>query len=430
MAEERRLSTLRRKRGNIQAAITNFTKILDSWRDNRNQRDPYYLQAAYESLQKTFSHFSDIQDEIEELDIAEVSKREAFQSNYDLTVARVRRYLKESEIEANNETRSLSTPTIRPTPSVTLPAITLPKFDGKPENWASFFDLFASLIDKNEDLAPVRKLQYLRLSLSENAAYSIQSLETTDANYEIALDILKKKYECTRRILHRHWIQLREYPSLQKDSPAEISKLIDTIQQHIRALETLGAPTTSWDIPLIDLILMKVSRNTAWQWELTLNDNKMLSYKNLISFLEKRASCVDFSSTNENVPRKSYAQRRDIQHPRKPDAHTQAFVTSNAAKETNTPHSSCVYCTEAHLIYYCEKFKSLPQEERQKAVANACLCFNCLKKGHGSSTCRSEISCRKCRGRHHTLLHRSPEIKKLEEQAKEIESPGTTNPTA
>ena len=57
-------------------------------------------------------------------------------------------------------------------------------------------------------------------------------------------------------------------------------------------------------------------------------------------------------------------------------------------------------------MYKCEKFASLTSKEKEKAVANRCLCFNCLKPGHGVKDCRSERKCETCSRRHNTLLHR------------------------
>ena len=79
--------------------------------------------------------------------------------------------------------------------NVKLPQIELPSFDGKPENWDSFWDHFGALIHNRTDLADVVKLNYLRGSLTGNALTLIEGLSTTDRNYKAAVELLSDTYE-------------------------------------------------------------------------------------------------------------------------------------------------------------------------------------------------------------------------------------------
>ncbi|CAK9799191.1 hypothetical protein ANTPLA_LOCUS1925 [Anthophora plagiata] len=116
----------------------------------------------------------------------------------------------------------------------------LPTFDRTIEHWSSFYDIFSSTIDRNDDLTPVQKLQYLRSTLTGKAAACIQSLSTTDANYTDALELLKEKFDCTRRIILKHCDALRNILNLTWDSPEALGNLVDSINQHLRALKNLG----------------------------------------------------------------------------------------------------------------------------------------------------------------------------------------------
>ncbi|XP_048511937.1 uncharacterized protein LOC125501082 [Athalia rosae] len=404
------IEPLRRRRGAIQASITNFTKILEKWVQNPDTRDPDYLHASFESMQQSFDKFNDIQNKIEDLDQTECSKRTEMVEKYNRAVAKSRKLLREhnnhpsSNLATPNQTSRATTPgSANPTISV---AIALPKFDGSTENWASFYDIFSSPIDQNDNLTPVRKLQYLRLSLTNRAASAIQCLETTDFNYAVALAILKKKFECERKILRRHWAILHDYPRLQKDTPSALNSLVDTVYQHTQALENLKALVSNWDIPLIHLILSQVSQNSAWQWELTLEDDKMPSYRSLLEFLEKRANCSDFVTHNGAVTNghKSMAQK-PVEFQNKRGRTPQNLPQAQAFATTNT--ASCPFCNEEHRIYACSRFRTLSIEEKQKAINKAKLCVNCLGKGHAVKGCQS-IPCRICEKRHHTFLHKPP----------------------
>ncbi|XP_012136798.1 uncharacterized protein LOC105662011 [Megachile rotundata] len=140
----------------------------------------------------------------------------------------------------------------------------LPTFDGKIEEWASYFDSFSSMIDQNTDLTLVQKLQYLRSTLTGRAAACIQCLSTTDANYVGAIELLKEKFDCKRRILLKHCDGILAVPKLTKDTPTALGELVDTVRQNLRSLKNLQVDTTSWDCILIAIILSKISADTAW----------------------------------------------------------------------------------------------------------------------------------------------------------------------
>ncbi|XP_046742490.1 uncharacterized protein LOC124409113 [Diprion similis] len=383
------LISLRKKRHIIQDSIMILVRILDEWQDNEEEQDSDFLQALLGTLEKAFQRFTHVQDTLEEIDETKCSKRIALQLSYNKAVARAQKYLHETNKQVGAIVRS-STPIKYNLSSVALPTIALPKFDGSIKGWTSFHDVFTALMDKTEDLTPVQKLKYLRLSLTDTAACSIQSLESTDHNYEIALSILRNKYESPRWTLHRHWVILREFPHLQNDTPLNLNRLVDTIQQHLQDLQNLGAPVEHWDIPLVDLILSKINPSTAWQWELTLTHDTTPSYKHLLVFLEKWANCVEFSTVKEE-PNQNQANRyqSEVSQQRKAErAQAQADAVSMTAPATASK-------------------PTLSVNECQKRVTNAAMCSNCLGYGHEKQECYSEVICRKCGKRHHTLLQPS-----------------------
>lgn len=53
-----------------------------------------------------------------------------------------------------------------------------------------------------------------------------------------------------------------------------------------------------------------------------------------------------------------------------------------------------------------------------KLPKNKKLCVNCLSSSHAKNNCKSKFSCKKCKKRHHTLLHLESKVG----QAKEVSS--------
>ena len=92
-------------------------------------------------------------------------------------------------IVENGATSSSVTP-IR----VKLPRLEVRKFSGKLEEWQEFWDSFESAIHSNDSLSKVDKFSYLRGLLLEPARSAIAGFALTSANYEAAVELLKKRF--------------------------------------------------------------------------------------------------------------------------------------------------------------------------------------------------------------------------------------------
>lgn len=64
----------------------------------------------------------------------------------------------------------------------------------------------------------------------------------------------------------------------------------------------------------------------------------------------------------------------------------------------------CFQCKSDHPIYTYEQFLQLTVKERLEKVKSLSLCQNCLLQMHQSHKCRVG-PCKKCRGKHNSLLH-------------------------
>ena len=65
----------------------------------------------------------------------------------------------------------------------------------------------------------------------------------------------------------------------------------------------------------------------------------------------------------------------------------------------------CVVCKGKHDLKSCPTFLNKSVQERKQVVREGKLCFNCLRKGHRITECRSKLTCHECGRKHNTLLH-------------------------
>jgi hypothetical protein len=268
--------------------------------------------------------------------------------------------------------------------SIELPEIHLSTFDGTIENWHSFYDSFLSTIDRSERLTPVQKFHYLRASLTGKAARSIQSLDTTELNYPIALDTLKDKFDCHRQVCMRHWDMIFDYPEITVETPEAIDDFLETVKINLQALEKLGEPVTS-NVVLLKLFTLKPPSATIRKWQRTLLDKKMPSYTHLLDFLKTRTNGDRIRSTK--IVKRRASDPHNRQRQTAPRTHT--FTTTHRALV-------CPTCQGSHEIWNCNVFKAKSVKNRIETAKRASLCTNCLSKSHSVAQC-SAGSCRICR---------------------------------
>ena len=85
-----------------------------------------------------------------------------------------------------------------------LPKLCLPKFKGNVKKWHAFWELFESLIHKNSEMSPIDKFNYLSTLLEDEASRAIQGLPLTNANYNVAIEILKDRFGKPQTIVTAH----------------------------------------------------------------------------------------------------------------------------------------------------------------------------------------------------------------------------------
>ena len=97
--------------------------------------------------------------------------------------------------------------------------------------------------------------------------------------------------------------------------------------------------------------------------------------------------------------------------------------TKQSNQKTN---QQCSYCSGGHFSHDCTKYKTV--NARKDRVMSLKLCFNCLKPGHSSKTCRNTRTCRTCELHHHSSLCIKAHSNSKSSEASNL-SPGNSNST-
>ena len=408
MSEEARdITKLKRVRGGHKGAFTRLTTKVDNFvrssiRDDDALCEAEALLASLKGKLLDIHRWdTEIQLEIEdeaELD-ADMEASTDFEITASTTIARltalVDNYKKQTQaaVLTGSTTRRSSSPTAVRS-SIRLPKLQLPSFSGSYTEWTSFRDLFNASVDSNAQLTDSEKLNYLRACVKGDAAKLISSISITDANYSLAMRLLTDRYDNRRSIVHAHLKVIWTQPCIKTESAIGLRKLLETTTEHLRALEELGQDISSWDPLLVFWLGDKMDAESRKQWELDNPGTEILSWEKLAKFLDTRSRALEISGT------KITPQTNQSQQPRERKAQVYTISTSCSQQ-----------CSEEHKLHACPQFKQMTIPERYNCVKMKKVCFNCLQSGHNANSCPSKFTCRECRQRHHTLLHRSTRSK-------------------
>ena len=120
-----------------------------------------------------------------------------------------------------------------------LPKLELKTFSGGYTQWTEFYDVFKCSVDRNDTLAKVQKLQYLKSCLKGEAANLIKACALNDENYDVAMNLLKSRYDNIKTIRDAHFDCIFQAQQLSTKSAAGIRRLISNINENVQALKNL-----------------------------------------------------------------------------------------------------------------------------------------------------------------------------------------------
>lgn len=407
------------------------------------------FRARISELSTLKKDFSKIQTKIEKLQIksetfdsdTELENRNRFKNLFfDVKSASCK--LNELDQKSKHSSEKHNTSHGYSSPKVNLPPLSLPEFRGEPTAWNPFFDLFDSLINKNENLSDIEKFRYLLLSLRGEPYDLIKSIPLTADNYVTALEYLQHRYENKRIIATKHLDKILDLePMSNKSHLCEkgIRNLLNVCHENLSALRVIKFPVLEWDFIILNIILRKLSTYIRKRFEQSLHSPAEIpQLSDLFDFLEKelttsevmsnsvpsverftvggagaasaatRAAPTRSPDASRAHPSRAFKSYQSVPFNNKQDSFPTLCASTmpkhNFTNNGNKP-VSCSYCHNSHSIQKCDNFSKLSITERSDFVKNNNICFNCLIKGHNVLQCRSRFNCKHCNARHHSSLH-------------------------
>ncbi|XP_055590009.1 uncharacterized protein LOC129742174 [Uranotaenia lowii] len=357
-------------------------QIIDSI--NTFQNDVVMLETRRDMLKQCYRTFDALQSSLEQSVPDEMASRDSIELKYIAGLAALEKIITMQKATAPSSVQR---------DSVRLPTIDLPTFSGANDQWLEWVDKFNSLIH-NRTLPTIQKFEYLKVSLRGPALGIVDSLPTTEGNYQIAYDLLFRRYNNPKLLVQQHIRELFELKPMDIESASGLRELFDRARKHLRCLETLAQPVHTWDAMLIHLVANKLDSATRRQWETAASGIAPPTYEQLENFVLDRCQVIDAMP----IKRKTTVDHSNVP-PKRVKPETRSFVVKSAQD------NKCAACSGYHFVGVFDKYRTKSVEEKFRLVKRVGLCFNCLSSNHTAEKCRGGL-CRKCKGRHHTSLHR------------------------
>ena len=276
----------------------------------------------------------------------------------------------------------------------------------------------------------------------------IKSLLLEDSSYEIALLLLRKRYEDDRLILREIMGALHSAPSAQNHNAASLRRLVSTFQDKVTCLENLGLE--SGYFALSYLLMTKLDQETRRNWEAQLVQVAQLTalakeaqrpgsgkskssggdadedersnqqkwdaeYKQLMAFLFERLQVMERSEhrvPGQGAPRKQSNAAAKASAPAMNQTSSQKSGGQNPGYKSgggSKKPTECPQCRKKDHLYLskCPDFIKMNVQQRHAAVRRIRICYNCLSTSHMVRDCTSNFACKICgkQKHHHTLLH-------------------------
>ena len=137
---------------------------------------------------------------------------------------------------------------------VNLPKIQLPSFDENIQQWTEFWEMFSTAVDQR-NLSKISKFTYFKGVLKGAAATAISGIVITSDNYDLAVALLKERFERPDAIIESLYVKLQSLPrSVNKF--VEVKKTFEQVKKLLRQLDVHGEVVNN-QIMLIQLVLSK-----------------------------------------------------------------------------------------------------------------------------------------------------------------------------
>jgi hypothetical protein len=250
---------------------------LDEYELRNEQVHPLYNQ-----LKTASDHLITDATEQEQPDL--IKKVSDFKKKYFSLMGRLRSRIRELQPTV------LRIPQTQGTNDFRCPKLELKKFDGKIENWATFRDMFDSMINHNEKLSKIQKFHYLVTSveLPSGQPNVLEGFQVCEAQYDEAWKAICTRYEDMRKILNAHVSSMFAIKKMVSESASELRRVLDGFSCQLKSLDTHGFPIGDdkdfGNLLIVHMVVSRLDDAVVKEWRKH-NKHDSATWKEISTFL-------------------------------------------------------------------------------------------------------------------------------------------------
>ena len=226
-------------------------------------------------------------------------------------------------------------------------------------------------------------MTYLKTLVTGIAKTAIAEFTYCGARYKDALRTLERKFGQPQAVVSAHLDKLNSFPPLKMHNSDNIINYSGCISSLVGVFKSLSYDSDLKSAALLNTAVQKLPPNMKESWSL-FTVKKHWVKPTLLDFNDWLKEKAETHDLMKNTATK--AKTEDTQH------------KSNFKPQLRSPltsFSSCIVCKGSHRLWECRVFKEKTPTQRAKIVAEAKLCFSCLRDKHMFRQCPSPRSVEK-----------------------------------
>ena len=236
--------------------------------------------------------------------------------------------------------------------------------------------------------------------------------------FKDALRTLERKFGQPQAVVSAHLDKPNSFPPLKMHNSDNIINYSGCTSSLVGVFKSLSYDSNLKSAALLNTAVQKLPPNMKESWSL-FTVKKHWVKPNLLDFNDWLKEKAEAHNLMKNTATKARTEDTNNSVTRSKVA-SKAFAANTQQKSNLKPQqispstsiSSCIVCKGSHRLWECRVFKEKTPTQRAKVVAEAKLCFSCLRDKHMFRQCPSPRKCRKdgCNSSHNTLLHEAERV--------------------
>lgn len=277
----------------------------------------------------------------------------------------------------------------------------LPSFSGLPAEWPRFICAYEATTAQfgYNDLENMLRLQKC---LTGDAKRRVDSLLIRPEHVWRAIDALAKTFGRSELLVESQIMGARQLPEIEDGHLDEIISFSVSVDGLVTFLDCAETEHHLMNPTLLNELERKLPFGERLKWaEVARIIYPRATVRDFALWLGERATLIGSITSSATAETMST-------HNGSHKASRGKHVLLNVAAESLNSKRACSFCSEAHDVHHCDRFRRLSVDERFNEIRSHPLCFGCLGVGHMLPSCPSKLMCGVdgCDKWHDPLLHK------------------------